>query len=55
MFRSVLVTDLFFLMRTFAADNGYCYGVLALYKNKIGLLRPEIYLICFPASRLFGF
>ena len=28
----------------FAAAKGYCYGVRALYKIKVGLVRPEIYL-----------
>ena len=37
---------------TFAADTSNCYRVRALYKIKIGLVRPQIYLIFFTALRL---
>ena len=37
---------------TFAADTSNCYWVRALYKIKIGLVRPKIYLIFFTALRL---
>ena len=37
---------------TFAADTSNCYWVRAHYKIKIGLVRPQIYLIFFTALRL---
>ena len=42
---------LFFKTMTFAADKGYYYWGRALHKIKIGLVRHEVCLVSFPATR----
>ena len=54
-FRSALVNDFISYNDNIGMDIGSYCGPAALYKIKIGPLRPQIYLILSPGPRLFSF